>query len=119
MTCTYSKEFSISGFTDVENAFISEYLPVSSGDAVKVYLYGLFLCQNPKLDHIYDAYHPAIMRLIQMVIDNGHKEGCWVGICGELGADLKLTEDFIKMGIDELSVSPTFVLPIRKIIREM
>ena len=75
--------------------------------------------QNPKLDHIYDAYHPAIMRLIQMVIDNGHKEGCWVGICGELGADLKLTEDFIKMGIDELSVSPTFVLPIRKIIREM
>ena len=75
--------------------------------------------QNPKLDHIYDAYHPAIMRLIRMVIDNGHKEGCWVGICGELGADLKLTEDFIKMGIDELSVSPTFVLPIRKIIREM
>jgi phosphotransferase system enzyme I (PtsI) len=75
--------------------------------------------QNPKLDHIYDAHHPAVMRMIQMVIDNGHKEGCWVGICGELGADLSLTEEFIKMGIDELSVSPTFVLPIRKIIREL
>lgn len=75
--------------------------------------------QNPKLDHIYDAYHPAVMRMIQMVIDNGHKEGCWVGICGELGADLSLTETFINMGIDELSVSPTFILPIRKIIREL
>lgn len=75
--------------------------------------------QNPKLDSIYDAYHPAVMRMIQMVIDNGHKEGCWVGICGELGADTSLTETFINMGIDELSVSPTFVLPIRKIIREM
>ena len=75
--------------------------------------------QNPKLDNIYDAYHPAVMRMIQMVIDNGHKEGCWVGICGELGADTKLTETFINMGIDELSVSPTFVLPIRKIIREL
>lgn len=75
--------------------------------------------QNPKLDDIYDAHHPAVMRMIQMVIDNGHKEGCWVGICGELGADATLTETFIKMGIDELSVSPSFVLPIRKIIREM
>ncbi len=75
--------------------------------------------QNPKLDNIYDAHHPAIMRMIQMVIDNGHKEGCWVGICGELGADMTLTETFIKMGIDELSVSPSFILPIRKIIREM
>ena len=75
--------------------------------------------QNPKLDNIYDAHHPALMRMIKMVIDNGHKEGCWVGICGELGADASLTETFVKMGIDELSVSPTFVLPIRKIIREM
>lgn len=75
--------------------------------------------QNPKLDNIYDAYHPAVMRMIQMVIDSGHKEGCWVGICGELGADLSLTETFVNMGIDELSVSPTFVLPIRKIIREI
>ena len=75
--------------------------------------------QNPKLDNIYDAHHLAVMRMIQMVIDNGHKEGCWVGICGELGADLSLTETFVNMGIDELSVSPTFVLPIRKIIREM
>lgn len=75
--------------------------------------------QNPKLDNIYDAHHPAILRMIQMVIDNGHKENCWVGICGELGADITLTEKFVKMGIDELSVSPTFVLPVRKVIREM
>ncbi|MGN0351569.1 MAG: phosphoenolpyruvate--protein phosphotransferase [Roseburia sp.] len=74
--------------------------------------------QNPKLDNIYDAHHPAILRMIQMVIDNGHKENCWVGICGELGADITLTEKFVKMGIDELSVSPTFVLPVRKVIRE-
>ena len=57
--------------------------------------------------------------MIQMVIDNGHKEGCWVGICGELGADLSLTETFVKMGIDELSVTPGMVLPVRKVIREM
>lgn len=74
--------------------------------------------QNPKLDNIYDSHHPAILRMIRMVIDNGHKENCWVGICGELGADTTLTEQFIKMGIDELSVSPTFVLPVRKAIRE-
>lgn len=74
--------------------------------------------QNPKLDNIYDSHHPAILRMIQMVIDNGHKENCWVGICGELGADTSLTEQFVKMGIDELSVSPTFVLPVRKAIRE-
>ena len=74
--------------------------------------------QSPKLDNIYDSHHPAILRMIQMVIDNGHKENCWVGICGELGADTSLTEQFVKMGIDELSVSPTFVLPVRKVIRE-
>ena len=74
--------------------------------------------QNPKLDPIYDSHHPAILRMSQMVIDNGHKENCWVGICGELGADTSLTERFVKMGIDELSVSPTFVLPVRKVIRE-
>lgn len=74
--------------------------------------------QNAKLDSFYDAHHPAILRLIQTVIDNGHAHNCWVGICGELGADTDLTETFIKMGIDELSVSPGFVLPIRKIIRQ-
>ena len=74
--------------------------------------------QNSKLDNIYDSHHTAVLRMIQMVIDNGHKEGIWVGICGELGADTTLTETFIKMGIDELSVSPSFILPIRKIIRE-
>lgn len=65
--------------------------------------------QNPKLDDFYDSHHPAILRMIQMVIDNGHKEGCWVGICGELGADTTLTETFLKMGIDELSVSPSMI----------
>ena len=75
--------------------------------------------QNSKLDNIYDAHHPAVLRMIQQTIENGHKAGCWVGICGELGADMTLTKTFLKMGIDELSVSPTFVLPIRKLIREM
>ena len=75
--------------------------------------------QNSKLDNIYDSHHPAVLRMIQKTIENGHKAGCWVGICGELGADMTLTETFLKMGIYELSVSPTFVLPIRKLIREM
>ena len=73
--------------------------------------------QNPKLDIFYDPHHPAVLKLIQMTIENGHKGGAWVGICGELGADLSLTETFLKMGIDELSVSPTSILPIRKQIR--
>lgn len=73
--------------------------------------------QNPKLDSIYDAHHTAILRLLQMVVDNGHKENCWVGICGELGADLSLTERFMQMGFDELSVSPSMILPVREKIR--
>lgn len=75
--------------------------------------------QNSKLDNIYDSHHPAVLRMIQKTIENGHRHGCWVGICGELGADPTLTQTFLNMGIDELSVSPTFVLPIRKNIREM
>lgn len=74
--------------------------------------------QNPKLDEFYDAHHPAVLAMIKMVVDNAHAEGIWAGICGELGADLELTETFVKMGVDELSVSPGRVLPIRKIIRE-
>lgn len=74
--------------------------------------------QNMKLDNIYDPHHPAVLRMIQITIENGHKHGCWVGICGELGADTALTQTFIEMGIDELSVSPSCVLPIRKNIRE-
>lgn len=73
--------------------------------------------QNPKLDNIYDSHHPAILRMLQMVVDNGHKGGCWVGICGELGADTTLTETFLKMGFDELSVSPSMVLKVRERIR--
>lgn len=75
--------------------------------------------QNALLDDIYDPHHEAILRMIQMVIDHAHANNCWVGICGELGADMELTKRFIEMGIDELSVSPTFILPIRKIIREI
>ena len=74
--------------------------------------------QNPKLDTFFDPHHPAILRLLQMVADNAHKAGIWVGICGELGADLSLTETFIRMGMDELSVSPGSILPLRKIILE-
>ena len=74
--------------------------------------------QNPKLDHLYQPDHPAIMRMLKMIVDNGHAGGCWVGICGELAANLSLTEEFLKMGYDELSVSPTFVLPLRQKVRE-
>ena len=74
--------------------------------------------QNAKLDSIYDSHHPAVLRMIRMTVENGHKGGCWVGICGELGADTALTGEFLWMGIDELSVTPASVLPIRKIIRE-
>ena len=74
--------------------------------------------QNPKLDDFYDAHHPAVLEMIRMVAQNAHAEGIWAGICGELGADLELTEQFLQMGIDELSVSPGRILPIRKIVRE-
>ena len=74
--------------------------------------------QNPKLDDFYDPHHPAVLKMIQMTVENAHKAGIWAGICGELGADTALTEKFIRMGVDELSVSPGRVLPIRKIIRE-
>ncbi len=74
--------------------------------------------QNPELDEFYDPHHPAVLAMIKMVADNAHAEGIWAGICGELGADMTLTETFLKLGVDELSVSPGCVLPIRKIIRE-
>lgn len=73
--------------------------------------------QNPKLDEFYNPHHEAVLRMIEMVADNAHKAGIWTGICGELGADLELTERFMAMGVDELSVSPTFVLPVREKIR--
>ena len=75
--------------------------------------------QNERLDDFYNPHHEAILRMIQMVTDNAHKYGKWAGICGELGADPELTEQFVRMGLDELSVSPSMVLPLRKIIREM
>lgn len=75
--------------------------------------------QNEKLDEFYNPHHKAILKMIQIVVDNAHKHGKWAGICGELGADLELTEEFIRMGVDELSVSPSMILKIRKVIREM
>ena len=74
--------------------------------------------QNTKLDAFFDPHHPAVLRMIRMVVDNAHKKGIWVGICGELGADMELTREFLQMGIDELSVSPGRILPLRKLIRE-
>lgn len=70
--------------------------------------------QQTDLDNFFDPRHPALLRLIEMTVKNGHKEGIWVGICGELGADLSLTEDFLRMGVDELSVNPPAVLPLRE-----
>ena len=74
--------------------------------------------QNPKLDKFYDAHHPAVLSMIRMTVENAHKAGIWAGICGELGADTSLTKEFLAMGVDELSVSPGNILPIRKIILE-
>ena len=75
--------------------------------------------QNEKLDEFYNPHHEALLRMIQMVVDNAHKCGKWAGICGELGADMTLTEEFVRMGLDELSVAPSMVLKLRKIVREM
>ena len=74
--------------------------------------------QNAKLDEFYNPHHEAVLRMIQMVVENAHKAGIWAGICGELGADLELTDRFMEMGVDELSVSPTFIYPVRQKIRE-
>lgn len=75
--------------------------------------------QNSKLDEFYDPHHPAILKMIQMVVDNAHKEGKWAGICGELGADMELVKTFVQMGVDELSVAPSMILKLRQIIRGM
>ena len=75
--------------------------------------------QNPRLDAFYDPHHPAVLRMIRHTIEAGHRHNCWVGICGELGADPKLTETFLRMGVDELSVSPSSILPLRKIVRSL
>ena len=75
--------------------------------------------QNECINRFYDSHHPAVLKMIQMTIDNGHKNGIWVGICGELASDLTLTKTFMDMGIDELSVSPSAILPLRKKVREI
>lgn len=75
--------------------------------------------QNQNLDDFYDSHHEAVLRLIRMTVENGHKAGIWVGICGELGSDTTLTKTFVDMGVDELSVSPTYVLSVRKAVRDL
>ena len=74
--------------------------------------------QNRQLDRFFDPHHEAVLRLIEITVNNAHAHGKWVGICGELGADTELTERFLRMGIDELSVSPSFILPLRDKIRK-
>ena len=75
--------------------------------------------QNQKLEKVCDLHHKAVLKLIQMTVENGHRENIWVGICGELASDTSLTQTFVDMGVDELSVSPTYVLGLRKAIREI
>ena len=75
--------------------------------------------QNEQLDDFYNPHHEAVLRMIRMVVENAHKCEKWAGICGELGADLTLTEQFVRMGVDELSVAPSMILKLRKIVREM
>lgn len=75
--------------------------------------------QNPKLDPFYDPHHPAVLSMIKMAVEHAHANGAWVGICGELGADMELTETFLRMGVDELSVSPSFILPVRDKVRSL
>ena len=75
--------------------------------------------QNEQLDDFYNPHHEAVLRMIRMVVENAHKCGKWAGICGELGADLTLTEQFVRMGVDQLSVAPSMILKLRKIVREM
>ena len=74
--------------------------------------------QNRQLDRFFDPHHEAVLRLIELAVKNAHAYGKWIGICGELGADTELTERFLRMGIDELSVSPSFILPLRDKIRK-
>ena len=74
--------------------------------------------QNTKLEAFYDAHHPAVLKMIEMTIAIAHKAGIWAGICGELGGDTQLTKEFLAMGVDELSVSPAKILPVRKVILE-
>lgn len=100
-----------------ELAEITDFFSIGTNDLTQ---YTLAIDrQNEKLDDFYDSRHPAVLRMIKMTVDNAHKHGKWVGICGELGADTEMTERFVEMGIDELSVSPSMVLKVRKRIRDI
>ena len=100
-----------------ELAELADFLSIGTNDLTQ---YTLAIDrQNEKLYEFYNPHHKAVMRMIRIVTDNAHKHGKRVGICGELGADTELTEEFLRMGIDELSVAPSMVLELRKIVREM
>ena len=98
---------------------ISKFLGTYFFSIVLILSIGIVFDLTEKLDDFYNPHHEAVLRMIELVVKNAHKEGIWAGICGELGADTTLTERFVNMGVDELSVSPTFVLPIREKIRAM
>lgn len=100
-----------------ELAKLADFFSIGTNDLTQ---YTLALDrQNARLDDFYDPHHPAILQMIRMTVESAHRHGKWAGICGELGADLELTEEFIKMGVDELSVSPSMVLELRRRIREI
>ena len=115
---TRSKKESMGNITYIQgNAKEVDFFSIGTNDLTQ---YTLAIDrQNPKLDDFYNSHHEAVLRMIRMVVENGHKEGCWVGICGELGADTSLTETFVSMGIDELSVSPSMVLKVREAVRNI
>ncbi len=102
-----------------ELAQLVDFFSVGTNDLTQYTLAVDRQTANEKMDKFYDPHHPAVLRMIRTVTESAHKYGKWCGICGELGADLSLTETFLEMGLDELSVSPSAILPIRKKIREM
>ena len=100
-----------------ELAALADFLSIGTNDLTQ---YTLAIDrQNEKLDDFYNPHHKAVLRMIKIVVENAHKYGKWAGICGELGADLELTEEFIRMGLDELSVAPSMILKMRKVIRDL
>ena len=93
----------------------ADFLSIGTNDLTQ---YALALDrQNPSLEGLYDPHHPAVLSMIRMTVENGHAEGVWVGICGELAGDTSMTEFFLDLGVDELSVAPSRILPLRGVIR--
>jgi phosphotransferase system enzyme I (PtsI) len=100
-----------------ELAELSDFFSIGTNDLTQ---YTLAIDrQNPRLDRFYDPHHPAVLKMIRMTVENAHRHGKWAGICGELAADETLTETFIQMGVDELSVAPASVLKLRQVVRSI